>query len=263
MTSVPSILFFGDPHGLSASVVKGTLKIGPKAIVLLGDLELEQPLDDEYREVLDAGVKVYWIHGNHDIEGGPVTWSDLTNGTWNPRTARGALHGRVLEIAGLRVAGLGGIFREGVWLPPAAPRVGSFGALQREYQRSIPQNWMIRAAGMRDTIFPNDVDRLAKLRADILVSHEAPSSHSHGFAAIDELAATMGARMVVHGHHHDAYLAEHVESGLRVAGTGMAAAVDEEGREVVPSQSPARPPRLSESGRWRVVDQSSLTEVRI
>ncbi|MBT2320799.1 hypothetical protein J7E62_00295 [Variovorax paradoxus] len=38
------------------------------------------------------------------------------------------------------------------------------------------------------------------LKADILVSHEAPAAHPFGFAAVDELAISLGARLVVHGH---------------------------------------------------------------
>lgn len=41
----------------------------------------------------------------------------------------------------------------------------------------------------RSTIFPDDYERLLKQRADILVTHEAPSAHPHGFAAIDLLPA--------------------------------------------------------------------------
>lgn len=40
-------------------------------------------------------------------------------------------------------------------------------------------------------------------KADILVCHEAPSCHPYGYSEIDELAQAMGAKMVVHGYHHD------------------------------------------------------------
>ena len=35
------------------------------------------------------------------------------------------LHGRVVEIAGLRIAGSGGIFRGKVWEPPTPARFGT------------------------------------------------------------------------------------------------------------------------------------------
>jgi hypothetical protein len=73
----------------------------------------------------------------------------------------------------------------------------------------------------RDTIFPEDFDRLAAIGCDILVTHEAPSSHPHGFAAIDALAAACGARLIVHGHHHQSYAAE-LGNGIKVRGLGLA-----------------------------------------
>ena len=72
----------------------------------------------------------------------------------------------------------------------------------------------------RDTIFPEDFDALAALRCDILVTHEAPSSHPHGFAAIDALAETCGACLIVHGHHHQSYEAI-LPNGIKVRGLGL------------------------------------------
>ncbi len=73
----------------------------------------------------------------------------------------------------------------------------------------------------RDTIFPEDFERLAAVECDVLVTHEAPSSHPHGFAVIDALAATCGARLIVHGHHHTSYKAV-LSNGIRVRGLGLA-----------------------------------------
>jgi hypothetical protein len=39
-------------------------------------------------------------------------------------------------------------------------------------------------------------------RADILVTR-GPSSHPHGFDAIDELGRSLGVSKAFHGHHHD------------------------------------------------------------
>ena len=68
-------------------------------------------------------------------------------------------------------------------------------------------------------------------RADVLVTHDAPSSHPAGLAALDDLARAMGARMIVHGHHHITSHAE-AEDGLRVLSVGAAWAVDLEGTVV-------------------------------
>ena len=47
------------------------------------------------------------------------------------------------------------------------------------------------------------MEQLATLQADILITHEAPGCHEHGFKALDSLARHMGLRMTVHGHQHD------------------------------------------------------------
>ena len=71
----------------------------------------------------------------------------------------------------------------------------------------------------RDAIFPEDFRPVATARADVLVTHEAPSSHGHGFVALDDLSRGLGTRLVVHGHHHESCtgVAEH---GIRVIGLG-------------------------------------------
>jgi sugar phosphate isomerase/epimerase len=65
------------------------------------------------------------------------------------------------------------------------------------------------------TIFPDDYQQLLRSGpADILVTHEAPAAHQHGWQAIDELAEALGVQLVVHGHHHQNidYLAEGMPS---------------------------------------------------
>lgn len=60
-------------------------------------------------------------------------------------------------------------------------------------------------------------------KADILVTHEAPSCHPFGYSEIDELAQAMGARMVVHGHHHDSlnYRSEWPKLGFEAHGVAF------------------------------------------
>jgi hypothetical protein len=132
----------------------------------------------------------------------------------------------VLEIDGVRIAGLGGTFRPRVWSPPSSPNLryrrqlaGDLASLGPGYgpkQRAALAHSLSTAA-----IWPEDVDALASQKADVLVTHEAPSSHPAGSAAIDELARTMGARMIVHGHHHVAYCAR-ARDGLAVLGVASA-----------------------------------------
>ena len=45
---------------------------------------------------------------------------------------------------------------------------------------------------------------LGRLHADVLVTHEAPTTHAHGFKTVDDLAVAMDVRLVVHGHHDSA-----------------------------------------------------------
>jgi predicted phosphodiesterase len=223
-----TILFIGDIHQQWDKIARGldALADPPGAAVLLGDIECDQPLDELAAPLLDRGIAVHWIFGNHDNDGGPEMWANLCDPSRNPRTAAGALHGRVVEIAGLRVAGLGGTFRPRVWDPPSAPRlhgrahlhddVAALGAEWRDTHREALMHSLSSAA-----IWPEDYHGLAEQRADILVTHEAPSSLRRGKDALDALARAMGAGLIVHGHHHVGYRAVAAD-GLRVMGVASA-----------------------------------------
>ena len=47
-------LIFGDPHGSLPRICRYVLSHRPKAVLLLGDLELSAPLDVEAAPILDA-----------------------------------------------------------------------------------------------------------------------------------------------------------------------------------------------------------------
>ena len=55
----------------------------------------------------------------------------------------------------------------------------------------------------------------------MLITHEAPSCHRHGFAAIDRLADVAAARLIVHGHHHESYAVK-LGNGIDVKGLAVA-----------------------------------------
>jgi hypothetical protein len=74
---------------------------------------------------------------------------------------------------------------------------------------------------MRDAIFPDDVRALRGLRADVLVTHEAPSCHKNGFVGIDNAAKLCRAKLIVHGHHHESYESV-LPNGARVIGLAKA-----------------------------------------
>jgi predicted phosphodiesterase len=230
------VIFVGDLHRQWHHVVRGlaALPRPPRAAVLLGDMECHEPLDVLAAPLLDAGAEVHWIWGNHDYDGGPEMWANLVDRERNRRTREGSLNARVATIGGVRIAGLGGTFRRRVWEPPAAPRlrarsdlaadIAELGADWTEAQRLAMAEALAAMA-----IWPEDADALAGLRADVLVTHEAPSSHPQGFCAIDELARRLGARLIVHGHHHLCYRAR-ASDGLEVQGVGAGWAIGLDGR---------------------------------
>ena len=224
----PPLAFIGDVHQNWHHVEAGlaALPFLPRAAILLGDIQCERPLDELAAPLLDRGVAVHWIHGNHDNDGGPEMWANLAAPGRNPRTRDGALHARVRDIGGVRVAGLGGTFRPRVWAPPLPPRLRGRASLADDLatlgdaygpgQRAALAHSLATAA-----IWPEDVEALACQKADILVTHEAPSSHPAGNRVMDELARAMGARLIVHGHHHVVSRAE-AQDGLRVLGVASA-----------------------------------------
>jgi len=242
-----SLIFIGDIHQNWHDVEAGlsTLPTLPHAAVLLGDIECDLPLDRVAAPLLDRGIEVYWIHGNHDYDTGPEMWANLAEPERNPMTSAGALHGRVVTIAGVRVAGLGGAFLPHVWPAKAQPRLHRREQLPARLATSRPDLTPSQAAELMHflsvtAIWPEDIDALSVQQADVLVTHEAPSSHPEGVSVLDDLARAMGARVIVHGHHHVTSHAR-AEDGLRVLGVGDTWAVDLDGNVVWRGRKRERP----------------------
>lgn len=215
------ILFAGDPHGNFSPILRACLERPAGALVIVGDCDCAQPLPRIMAPALDAGWSVHWILGNHD--------TDTEHGfdhlvTHHPQ---GDLGLRVTEIEGLRIAGLPGVFKPRVWYPradqPHEPIEPPRFPTRQDFMAALRPDQLWRG-GMplwhRDTIFPEDLDRLSGERFDILVAHEAPTSHPYGFAVLDDLARQAGAWLVVHGHHHDSY-DRVMPNGIRVIGLGL------------------------------------------
>lgn len=214
--SLPPILFVGDPHRNFPPVLRACAALPPGVLVLLGDCECDVPLPQSLAPVLAAGWDLRWILGNRDTDTARVY--DNLAGAY----PQGDIGGRVVELGGVRIAGLAGVFKPRVWHPVECEaaqfhtRAAFLAALpEREHWRGGLPLWH------RDTIFPEDFESLRKEKFDVLVTHEAPSSHRHGFAVIDELAAQGGARWIVHGHHHVSYQAV-LGNGVHVRGLGVA-----------------------------------------
>lgn len=192
----PELLFFGDPHGHFEFVIRSVQTHRPEAIVLLGDIQAQRPLQLELAPILDL-TEVWFIPGNHDTD------SDADHDNlFGSELAHRNLHGRVVEVAGYRIAGLGGIFRETIWSPPLEPAYRS--ATDRLKVIRPAERWR---GGLprrhRTSIFPDEYERLARQRADILVTHEGLGGHPHGWKALDDLAIALGVHVVVHGHLHE------------------------------------------------------------
>ena len=85
------------------------------------------------------------------------------------------------------------------------------------------------------------MDALSLLRADILVTHEAPSVHRFGFTAIDELATSMQVKKLFHGHQHEDIhypkASMPAASTLQAFGVGLRGVMDLDGAVLVPGQN--------------------------
>ena len=228
-TALKGIWFLGDVHGEFRHIAQALLEAAtqtrttaattttttqatsipkpslPNWLVFLGDVDIDhQP----FREILAPlkrnfpSVKVAFIHGNHDAD---------TYEHWACLHDCGeavALHGQVVEMNGVRIGGLGGNFLGRIWSPPGeaffANKAAAMnrGAFQwRGGQKPNPK--------LHGAIYSDDVKHLESLRADILVTHEAPSCHPYGFSALDELARSMQVVRSFHGHQHDDRTAEY------------------------------------------------------
>ena len=223
------IFFCGDTHSNFGHVLDLVNKHRPAAIVFLGDLQAQAPLQEALYPILDL-TEIWWIHGNHDTDS-DADYDNLFGSTLADRN----LHGRVVDIAGRRIAGLGGIFRGQIWMPGADPRPeernfeSSADFLQQcgkgnRWRDGLPRKH-------RSSIFPAEYDALATQRADILVTHEAPSCHPQRFKAIDDLARAMRVQKAYHGHHHDRidYSREWGSLSFQAIGVGFCGVTDQDG----------------------------------
>lgn len=205
--------FCGDPHGGSRHIIAAVQRHRPAAMVLLGDVQPTKPLQDELAEILSL-TELYWIAGSHDTDS-VSEYDHLFGSTLSDRN----LHGRAVDVAGVRVAGLGGIFREKVWMPPAPPIYANAAEFLRASSKE--PKWR---GGLplrhRSTIFADDYHALAKLRAEVLVVHGAPGEHPQGNEAYELLAVAMNAKKLFHGHTHNP-LPYRIQS-IRMFGVGPA-----------------------------------------
>lgn len=217
--------FVGDVHGEFKYVARSlkAAEVQPRWIVFAGDIDIPHKPLREILELIrrwDPAIQVAFIPGNHDAD---------SYEHWEMLHDAGdaiSLHGQVIEMAGIRVAGLGGHFVGRVWMPPSEPLIrtreealGGGAFRYRDGQR--PSSTYLSA------IYAAEVGRLAQKRADILVTHEAPSCHPHGHTELDMLARSLQAQRMFHGHHHDdrtaAYALQREQLGFDAIGLRVCA----------------------------------------
>ena len=111
------IFFCGDPHGGFDHIIQAGKEHRPKAMVILGDLQPPAPLHEVLADILPF-VDVWWIPGNHDTDN-----DYFYDRLWRSELAGHNLHGRVALVNGLRIAGLGGVFRGQIWMPSTGTKL--------------------------------------------------------------------------------------------------------------------------------------------
>lgn len=193
-----TVIYCGDPHGRFDHIVGTAIDMRASAVILLGDLEAPRPLHEALEPIVD---RVWFIHGNHDAAS-EESWTRV----WDSKLANRNLHGRVVTLPdGTRVAGLGGVFRETVWNPTAPSSAAAHWSPQQHAQATPRQDRWRGGVHRRHwaTIYPSEIEDLSKKRADVLITHEAPGYHAHGFSVLDTLTRALGAKITLHGHQHD------------------------------------------------------------
>jgi len=114
MPSFP-VVFAGDPHGRMSAIVRYCQQ-QPIAglLILVGDQELNAPLDEHLWPLYTLGWQCKWILGNHDTENSAQYDNLVRSLVRDPDSYLGR---RVVDVGGLRVGGLSGVFRGRVWYP--------------------------------------------------------------------------------------------------------------------------------------------------
>lgn len=237
MSNSPKILFCGDPHQHFDHIITAIETHHPAAVILLGDMEFQADLREIFAHFTDL-CQIRLIPGNHDTDN-----LDEFLRVFGPGLSEFNLDGRVEKIAGIRIAGLGGVFRSSIWDGVSEPLYRSFADLeahektkphwkQKRYQPggAEARNWANfgELRKHRSSIFPDTIEKMSRLQADVLICHEAPGGHKNGFAAIDGLAAAMGVKTIIHGHHHQDYST--LQGGIAVRGVGFCGIIDQDGK---------------------------------
>lgn len=254
-------IIFGDPHcGFDAidEVADEIDPARPPVCIFLGDFGFDDRVkikgerrekcphvdgrsaDEILRPLAELGCQILHVRGNHDLDNDGQYGAVISSRILGP----GHLHLRVMDVGGVRIAGLDGVFG-GPWNPDGEEKGiknSRRADTRQEFIETTVGYWhdddplrlkgpkLYRHAlesepglqmGHRKYIFPEDIEYLRSLRADVLVSHEAPRSPAldDGFNILGQVAAEMGVKAVIHGHHHWDYRSETAD-GIEVMGVG-------------------------------------------
>lgn len=211
-----AILYCADPHGQFCHIIDAAGRTQASAVVLLGDMASQRPLHIERALLLVREIPLWFIRGNHDADS-----DDSWRNVWGNALADRNVHGCVVVLPkGQRLAGPDGVIRGQIWHPTSGAPRGSEPAFRstQEHGKSTPPQEKWEAGPQRRhwaSIYPAEADQLADQRADVLTAHEALGYHRNGFELPDTLAQSMGAKVAVHGHHH-----ERIDSSSRWATQG-------------------------------------------
>ena len=108
----------------------------------------------------------------------------------------------------------------------------------------------------RSTIFPSVYNYLMHQKADILITHEAPSCHAKGFEALDRLAQSLGVKWFFHGHQHEDRVYG-MQNGCLTRAVGFRGIVNLQGEVIVPAQmDPRETVALQEAFDWAARTQA-------
>ena len=205
--NLEGVFFVGDLHGRFDDILDKLLTHKADAAVFLGDFfdkDFDSGVLEKLRrlfcEIQENEIQLRYIYGNHDhpsVETAYFFENEFSELNINAKVETIGRHG-------LRVAGLGGVFRGKVWYPKDELTDYRYYSSE-ELLRATPKNEFVNGGlplRQRSTIMPNDYFSLNQFEADVLVSHEAPKYFDSGFVAMDHLASNLGAKLIVHGHHH-------------------------------------------------------------
>jgi Icc-related predicted phosphoesterase len=188
-------------------------------VIACGDL----PFDYLETLVTLANVPLVYVPGNHDPElrrrPSDISPEDIVKpfsfrpDDYDRPGPRGCvnLDGRVRDVAGLRVAGLGGSMRY-----TEGPNQYTQKQMQRRAAR-LEMRVRLEALVPRRAAPPRDIEVLITHAAPLGVGDEDDSCHE-GFAAFHGLVARLSPRVLIHGHVHPygRRVEDHSINGTRV-----------------------------------------------